>query len=103
MIRRGEDRALRVECMPPRTCSRKLKPGQVKRYTSEGPLIAYAIACPGCGFIENWPDLDGERGFRESPKLTLVSMVRAFKCMLCHRLVTIDGGVVEAKGVEVQV
>ncbi len=94
---RGVDKSLPVECMPPRTCSRRLKPGQVKRYTSAGPLIAYAICCPGCGFIENWPDLDKERGFREDPPLTLVAMLKPFKCMLCHRNVTIEAGIVEAR------
>ena len=38
---------------PDRTCPRKLKKGELKRYMGKGgPLMAYMIACPSCGFIE---------------------------------------------------
>ncbi len=96
--RRGEDKALPVECMPPGTCSRRLKPGQVKRYTSTGPLIAYVISCPGCGFIENWPDLEGERGFVEDEGKPgkLIGAKRPYECMLCHRTVKLEFGVITA-------
>ncbi len=97
--RRGEDKALPIVCAPPRACSRKLKPGEVKRYMSVGPLVAYVISCPGCGFIENWPDLEGERGFVEEEggkPGRLLAAKKPYECMLCHRKVTLDAGVITA-------
>ena len=79
---------------PDRTCPRKLKKGELKRYMGKGgPLMAYMIACPSCGFIEmhmhevaDYVEVDGK----------LDHANRALPCMLCHRKISIAGGVIMA-------
>lgn len=89
MSRRSEDRTLPLEVVPARTCPRKLTPGQVKRYMSTGPLLAYMIACPSCGFIEM--HMQEHASFVEEEG-KLVRSEKPFRCMVCLRVISIAGG-----------
>lgn len=88
-----EDRELPLNQVPARFCPRKLKHGQCKRYMTVGPLIAYVLACPACGFIEMHQH-DQARFVEENGKL--VSASHAVSCMACRRTIVIEGGVAKA-------
>lgn len=90
---RGIDRTLPI--VMTRKCARRLKPGEVRRTLLNGPLVGYAIACPGCGFIETRPDLHDEMGFIEEGG-QLVGARESYACMLCSRLVSFGSGEVRA-------
>jgi DNA-directed RNA polymerase subunit RPC12/RpoP len=90
---RGADRELPVVMTA--KCSRRLKPGEVRRTLLKGPLVGYAIACPGCGFIETHPDLHGEMGYIERDG-ALVGAEKPYRCMLCAREVRIADGLIRA-------
>lgn len=91
-MRRGEDATLPVVYAPVRFCTRKLKPGQVKRFMFVGPLFGYMAGCPSCGFIEmhqhevaQFVETDGA-----------IVGHRPITCMLCHRQLTIALGLFSA-------
>lgn len=84
-----------------RSCPRKLKPGQVKRYMSKGPLFGYMIACPSCGFIEMHEHKKAQ--FIEQPDpenpdrpIFLVGTTNALRCMLCNRDIAAADGKISA-------
>ena len=91
---RGVDRALPI--VMTRKCARRLKPGEVRRTLLNGPLVGYAIACPGCGFIETRPDLHDEMGFIEEGG-QLVGAREVYSCMLCSRVVSLEAREVRAE------
>lgn len=93
---RGEDADLPINHATVRACPRKLKPGWVKRYMFDGPLVSYYIACPSCGFVDTWPDLDNESGFYESGG-KLVAARRAHRCIICGRTIRIAEGRIRAR------
>lgn len=68
----------------------------VKRYSFAGPLVAYAIACPACGLIDNHIDLNDEVGFIEDDG-RLIGARAALRCRGCHRTLTIEAGVIDAR------
>lgn len=89
-----EDRALPVAQVV--KCSRRLTPGEVRRTLTNGPLVGYHLACPSCGFIALQQDLHDEVGFEERDG-HLVGMREAYRCVLCHRTVTIADGIISAR------
>jgi hypothetical protein len=91
---RGEDKALPLEQVPSRFCPRRLKPGQVKRYMTVGPLVGYMVACPACGFIEM--HMHEVAGFVEEEG-KLVATTKPVGCMLCGRGLRAQDGTIEAR------
>lgn len=92
------DAALAIEHVPQRFCPRRLKPGQVKRYFYEGPLVGYMISCPSCGFIEMHlhKDADFTEAAGEAPA-RLTGSSRPQTCMNCRRIISIAGSVIMAR------
>lgn len=80
------DASLSLVIAPSKFCPRKLVPGMVKRYMSKGPLIAYMVACPSCGFTEM--HLQEKAGFVEHEG-ALVEMKSPVCCMVCHRHISV--------------
>ncbi len=39
-------------------CARRMPRGMVKRVPYMGPLVGYHVACPGCGFVDQWRQVD---------------------------------------------
>lgn len=81
-----EDATLLCEIAPLKSCPRRLRAGQVKRYLSKGPLVGYMVACPSCGFIEL--HLKERAGFVEEEGV-LVCTTSAVGCMLCGRSIRV--------------
>lgn len=77
-------------------CTRKMKPGQVKRCVARGPLIGFWIACPHCGFCVFYSE-DAHR-FHEHPNLpgapirSLVGAETPLACFRCKRPMVIRDG-----------
>lgn len=103
MGRTYSDATCLVVIAPAKFCPRKLKidgvnPG-VKRYMSRGPLIAYIMACPSCGFTEM--HLQEKAGFVEDSDGLLLRTEKPVRCMVCNRYVRVvdrhDGVFIEAK------
>lgn len=80
---------------PIKFCPRNLKPGgpNSKRYMATGPLVAYVLACPSCGFIEMHQHSDAQ--FEEQDGV-LVAARKPLRCMSCRRVISIAGGIVLA-------
>lgn len=92
----------------PLRCVRKLAPGECKRMFGTGPLHAYYVACPWCGFTAL--HLQSEAGFVEdgatessSPKVPggpalafkhpkLVSAREVLRCPACRVGARLAGG-----------
>lgn len=85
-----EDTCLPLVIAPAKFCPRKLTPGMVKRYMSKGPLIAYIMACPSCGFPEM--HLQEKASFVEEEGV-LKRTEKPVRCMVCLRhIVVVDRG-----------
>jgi hypothetical protein len=101
-----------------RTCSARLKPGQVKRVMQRGPLQGYVICCPGpsplpmeaaageaCGFVGSY--LDRVMGYVEEPPGTarlavgqqrkLIASTHETPCFRCRRLLSVKDGAIEVR------
>lgn len=83
----GQDAEVEAWQAPAKYCQRKLLPGQVKRYlAAPRPLLGYAIACPGCGFIELHMH---ERHRFDEHEGALAGVAKPPSCMVCGRTITI--------------
>jgi len=81
-------------------CHRDMKPGNVKRVTSRGPLVGYYIACV-CGWKATY--LDDDVGFEEEQAIAgaaypkrLVGFRSSPTCLRCSKRLAISAGRLEA-------
>lgn len=80
-----------------KTCSRTLKPGEVKRVSGRGPLIGYFLACPACRFVASY--LHDAVGYVEGPPApgttwpkSLLGITKPPPCYSCGSLLGVEGG-----------